>query len=56
MFETPTRNGSRKHLALVVLLVAATTAFTAELIAGPSAPASPAEQRASVELAAPARG
>jgi hypothetical protein len=56
MFETLPRSRSRKDLTLVVLLVAALTAFTARLLSGPSAPTSAQEQRASVELAAPARG
>ena len=55
MFETLPRNRSRKDLALVALLVAALTAFTAKLVSGPSSPASAAEQRASVELSTPAR-
>ncbi|HEU4385863.1 MAG TPA: hypothetical protein VFR85_20430 [Anaeromyxobacteraceae bacterium] len=56
MFETLPRNRSRKDLALVALLVAALSAFTARLVSGPSSPTSPQERRASVELAAPARG
>ncbi len=56
MFETLPRNRSRKDLALIALLIAALTAFTARLVSGPAAPASPQEQRASLELAAPARG
>ena len=56
MFETLPRNRSRTDLALVALVVAALTAFTARLVSGPSAPTSAQEQRASVELSAPARG
>ncbi len=56
MFETLPRNRSRKDLALVALLVAAMTAFTAKLVSGPSAQGSAREQRASAGLAAPARG
>ncbi len=56
MFETLPRNRSRKDLALVALIVVALTAFTARFVSGPSAPTAAPEQRASVELAAPARG
>jgi hypothetical protein len=56
MFETLPRNRSRKDLALIVLLIATLTAFTARLVSGPPAPGSASEQRASAEIAAPARG
>lgn len=56
MFETLPRNRSRKHLALVALLVVAVTAFAAQLVSGPSTRTAAPEQRAASAAAMPARG